>query len=80
MFWDIDSGEFVGQHSMRDVCGLATDPSQSRFILSSSSGQMRVLDSSTLQEQREQRVNAAGLHWDNHMVVTQLGEHKPING
>lgn len=72
VFWDIDSGEFVGQHSMRDVCGLATDPSQSRFILSSSSGQMRVLDSRTLQEQREQRVNAAGLHWDNHMVVTQL--------
>lgn len=72
VFWDLDSGEFVGQHSMRDVCGLATDPSQSRFILSSSSGQMRVLDSTTLQEQREQRVNAAGLHWDNHMVVTQL--------
>ena len=72
VFWDIESGEFVGQHSMRDVCGLATDPSQSRFILSSSSGQMRVLDSTTLQEQREQRVNAAGLHWDNHMVVTQL--------
>ncbi|WNO10640.1 DUF1513 domain-containing protein [Teredinibacter sp. KSP-S5-2] len=68
VFWDIDTGGFKGYHSFDDVCGIALSRSESHFILSSSSGQIRQLDAYTLQENKKNRLHTPGMHWDNHLI------------
>lgn len=70
LFWHIDSGQLVGHHSLRDVCGLAVSADRQYFILTSSIGQVRLLDANTLREDRTQRVVSADLQWDNHLAVS----------
>lgn len=72
VFWQIDSGEFVGYHALRDVCGLAVSADQKYFVLSSSIGQVRLLDAATLQEDRKLRLLTPGRRWDNHLTTTVL--------
>ncbi len=70
VFWNIDSGEFCGYHALRDVCGLAVSGDQRHFIVTSSIGQVRLLDARTLVEDRARRLLTPGVRWDNHLLVT----------
>ncbi len=70
-FWHIDSGDFVGYHLLRDVCGISTSRDQRRFILSSSVGQLRELDAVTAKEQVARRIVTDGVQWDNHLLVVE---------
>ncbi|MEM0953940.1 MAG: DUF1513 domain-containing protein [Pseudomonadota bacterium] len=68
-FWNIDTGMLVGAHALRDVCGIASTPGRAGFLLSSSLGEIRELDSFCLQEYRAKRVKLPGQRWDNHLHV-----------
>ncbi|WP_317928584.1 DUF1513 domain-containing protein [Halioxenophilus sp. WMMB6] len=72
VFWNLDSGEYVGHHKLLDVCGLAVTADQQHFILSSSIGQLRLLNAHTLKEEKERRVMTEGIQWDNHLLVTTV--------
>jgi hypothetical protein len=69
VFWNIDDGEFVGYHRLRDVCGIAFSPRRNAFVLSNSLGELREIDAATVQERREHRVNLSGFRLDNHLLL-----------
>jgi hypothetical protein len=69
LFWSLKSGAFLGYHQLHDVCGIAVTPDQSYFALTSSNGQMRLLDAQTLKEDRALRQHP-DVRWDNHLLLT----------
>lgn len=71
-FWDIDTGEFKGTHSLRDVCGIAVTHQQKDFVISNSFGQLRQLDAVTLKENKAQRKVQTTLRWDNHLLMAEM--------
>lgn len=71
-FWRIDSGQFIGYHSLNDVCGISLTADQKFFVLSSSIGQLRFLDALTLKENRAMRIVSNNTHWDNHLISTLI--------
>ncbi|MCK5896862.1 MAG: DUF1513 domain-containing protein [Cocleimonas sp.] len=72
VFWDIDTGQFKGYHTLRDVCGIAVVNQQKDFVISNSFGQLRHLDALTLKENKEQRITFEGLRWDNHLMIADV--------
>ncbi len=71
-FWHIDSGELAGYHQLSDVCGINLTADQSHFVMSSSIGQLRFIEASTLKENKSRRIVSDNIHWDNHLVLTSL--------
>lgn len=71
-FWNIDSGELQGYHSLQDVCGIAVMEDQQSFILSNSFGQTRQLDAATLKENLANRTQRTDTHWDNHLLIAAV--------
>lgn len=71
-FWHLDSAEFVNYYPFHDVCGLAVSHDQQHFALSNSAGNIRLLNAVTLAEESNLRRQAAGMHWDNHMISVTL--------
>ncbi|MBV2123483.1 MAG: DUF1513 domain-containing protein, partial [Candidatus Thiodiazotropha sp. (ex Ctena orbiculata)] len=69
VFWHLEQGSLLGYHRLHDVCGIAVTADQQHFALSSSNGQMRLLDSHTLKENRAQRQHPDA-RWDNHLLLT----------
>lgn len=72
MFWHLDTGTFVGAHSLADVSGLATTADGSHFVLSSSLGEVRMLSATNLTEQTEVPPSPADVRWDNHLIEVTL--------
>lgn len=72
VFWHLDSQKLLGWHPLHDVCGLAVNRDQSRFILTSGAGQLRQLDAFSLQEIPAARLHLPGAHWDNHLTRIDL--------
>lgn len=68
-FWQMDGGEFIGYHQLRDVCGIAVDHDQRNFVISNSFGELRELDALTLHENRTRRVQLPRFRWDNHLLA-----------
>lgn len=68
-FWNIDDGRFIAYHQLQDACGLAVTVDQRHFVISSSFGQLRQLDATTLKENKAGRIQSSGIHWDNHLLV-----------
>ena len=71
-FWHLDSGAFAAYHQFADVCGLTVSADRKHFVLSNSFGALRLLDASTLKENRAARKTFADTHWDNHMITVTL--------
>ena len=71
-FWNIDDGQLVGYHRLRDVCGIAVSSQRGAFILSNSFGELRELDAATLEERRERRLKLPAYRWDNHLLVAPI--------
>ena len=69
LFWNIDSGEFLGQHYFHNVCGLTVSLDDKYFVLSSSAGKIRHIQCDTLIEQRDLRQHHPQIQWDNHMLT-----------
>lgn len=69
LFWDLNNGAFLGYHQLHDVCGIAVTADQRYFALTSSNGQMRLLDAQTLKEDRAHRQHP-DIRWDNHLLLT----------
>ena len=69
-FWNIDSGAWLQSHAMTDVCGLGLSRNERYFILTNSVGEVRYLDSQTLQEERTLRRKYPTLRWDNHLILS----------
>ena len=67
-FWHLDSGELLGMYKMNDVCGLAVAPDERHFVLTNSNGEIRWIDTETLQEQPLLQQRVEGVRWDNHLV------------
>lgn len=67
-FWNLDSGELVGYHSMRDVCGIAVSNRNNEFIVTNSYGAVHYIDAFSLKEQVAKRQHYQDIAWDNHMV------------
>lgn len=71
-FWHTDSGEFAGYHNLRDVCGLAVTSDEQHFVISNSFGHIRLLDGTTLKENKSLRRKLPDYRWDNHMLAMKL--------
>ncbi|MBV1881491.1 MAG: DUF1513 domain-containing protein [Pseudomonadales bacterium] len=69
VFWNVHTLEFVGHHSLQDVCGLVVSKNQRYFLLSNSFGEIRHIHATTLIEDKSKRLQSPKLSWDNHMVV-----------
>ena len=69
LFWNLNNGTFLGYHRLHDVCGIAVTADEGYFALTSSNGQMRLLDSRTLKENRALRQHP-DVRWDNHLLLT----------
>ncbi len=67
LFWDLQSAAFKGYHRFHDVCGLATDPSQSCFVLSNSDGWLRRINSHDLTPVKD-HWQQFDQQWDNHLL------------
>lgn len=72
VFWHLDTKQLVGYHQLHDVCGLAVSEDEKNFVVSNSSGQLRFLDAMSLKEERTKRIDAAGMHWDNHLLAASI--------
>lgn len=71
LFWDLDRGTVLGSHAFNDVSGLAVDESTGTFVLSSSSGQVRNIDTTSLEEDEGARRDF-DVRWDNHLTLVTL--------
>lgn len=69
LFWNIDSGKFLGQHYFHNVCGLTVSLDEKYFVLSNSAGKIRHIKCDTLIEQRDLRQYHPQYQWDNHMLT-----------
>ncbi|MEM8497193.1 MAG: DUF1513 domain-containing protein [Pseudomonadota bacterium] len=72
IFWNLKTGELIGHHSLRDVCGITLLPNSSKFVLTNSTGELRVLDHHHAHNKPQQRLKVSGLHWDNHLNTVFL--------
>ena len=71
VFWHLDTGDYAGHHRLGDVCGISCSGQSSSFLLSNSSGDLRVLDEMTLAERVAARQHHAGFRWDNHLSLVE---------
>lgn len=71
-FWDVDHGLFVGHHRLADVCGIAASSDGDRFILTSSTGEVRTLNAADLFEERALRRHLDQVVWDNHVLAVSI--------
>lgn len=74
VFWNLQSGELVAHHSLRDVCGIALSPDDSNFILTNSIGSVHSISQKTLKEIPQQRRKVNELRWDNHLTTVFLDQ------
>lgn len=72
-FWDIDGGDALGAYRLSDVSGITLRADESAFVVSSSTGEVRHLDSRTLEELPDQRQRLDGIRWDNHLITVTAG-------
>ena len=71
LFWNIDSGNFLGQHFFHNVCGLTISANEEYFVLSNSAGKIRQVHCQSLVENRAKRQYLPQYQWDNHMLTIQ---------
>ncbi len=71
MFWNLTTNQLAGYHVFHDVCGLTLTADQSHFVLSNSSGKIRLVSTTTLQESEHLRQAHSTTNWDNHMITVQ---------
>lgn len=69
LFWNIDTGDFIGQHYFHNVCGLSVSADEEYFVMSNSVGKIRQVHSKTLIEQRDLRQYHPEHQWDNHLLT-----------
>lgn len=70
-FWHLDTGEFKGFHTMKDVCGITVSNHLDSFIVTNSYGAVHYIDGFSLVENIKLRKLFPNLYWDNHMVHIQ---------
>ncbi len=75
-FWRIDDGELVGYHRLVDGCGLSASLDGQRFVLSSSTGEVRTLGPDGREFVGDRR-RLASVRWDNHLLVVPNGPDQP---
>lgn len=68
-FWHMDSLQLLGYHAFHDACGVAVTRDQQRFVLTNSSGQVRQLSASSLEEIASDRKQFPEMQWDNHLSI-----------
>ncbi len=71
-FWSLDSGRCLGLHQLADCSGVTLSADHRRFIISSSTGELRQIDCATLKECRPKRLSLEGAAWDNHLITTEV--------
>jgi uncharacterized protein len=69
-FWEPETGEALAVHALVDCAGLAAE--ETRFVLSSSVGEVRTLDATDLGELRHLRRRFDDVRWDNHLITIPL--------
>jgi hypothetical protein len=72
VFWDIKQNRLAGYHKLNDVCGITVSADQRHFVISNSSGQLRMLDARSLKENVHLRQHHPGQRWDNHLRTITL--------
>ena len=69
MFWNIDTGQYIGHHFFHNVCGLTISSNEEYFVLSNSAGKIRQVHGNSLIENRNLRQSFPQIQWDNHMLT-----------
>ena len=69
LFWNINSGAFLGHHFFHNVCGLTVSTNEEYFVLSNSAGKIRQVHGDSLIENRDLRQSFPQIQWDNHMLT-----------
>lgn len=69
VFWNLDSGDYLGLHELADCSGLAASPDGAHFFLSSSFGEVRTLQATDLVELASARRRFDDVRWDNHLIA-----------
>lgn len=77
--WDVQTGAFLGYHRFADVSGLTTTVEQDSYVLSSSSGQLRLLDAVTLDRQELPVLSSSNIAWDNHLRTFSSSTPSPFS-
>jgi uncharacterized protein len=68
-FWDVDDGGFLGTVDLTDACGLAPLPDPDRFLITSGTGALYLVDGRRIRvETLVGDIDADG-HWDNHVTL-----------
>jgi hypothetical protein len=68
LFWHLDDLSLQNYHAFNDVCGLAISQDNKHFVLSSSTGKIRQINTATLKLDKEKSFNFPERSWDNHMI------------
>ena len=69
LFWNIETGKFLGPHFFHNVCGLTVSTNEEYFVLSNSAGKIRQVHGNSLIENRDLRQTFPQIQWDNHMLT-----------
>lgn len=72
MFWHLDDLSLQGYHGFHDVCGLTLSQDNKYFVLSNSTGKIRLINASSLKLEKEKSLSFSQTSWDNHMISVSL--------
>ncbi|MDW3098897.1 MAG: DUF1513 domain-containing protein [Alphaproteobacteria bacterium] len=68
VFWNVVSGNYLGQVSLADCCGVAPMIERGAFVLTSGTGAVAKVETGTNGvSHQEMQAPSAGTHWDNHL-------------
>ena len=68
VFWDLDTGAFLGRRRMADVCGVAPGGRDGTFVVTSGNAGIRMADAGRSDLARLGGTALDGWIWDNHLV------------
>lgn len=68
-FWNLKTNDYIAEHPMKDVAGLALSRDKKSILASSGRGRLWQFSASSGIPMTEQPASVPGLGWDNHMLA-----------
>lgn len=67
VFWNVMSGDYLGQVSLADCCGVAPMIERGAFVLTSGTGAVARVETGSNGVNHREMQAPSGTHWDNHV-------------
>lgn len=67
VFWNVISGDYLGQASLADCCGVAPMARSGAFVLTSGTGAIVMVEAGANRVSHQEIQAPSGTHWDNHL-------------